>query len=251
METSRSDGELSGKTAIVTGASRGIGAAIAECFLRAGASVIITGRNGKAGEAAASELSRFGDVGFVTADHGSDADWARTVSAALTRFGRLDIVVANAGESRATPIVDMTLDDFREMNRTHLKGSFLGIKHATEALRRHGKGGAIILMSSIVGLVGVPGYVHYSAAKGGLRLMAKAAALELGPENIRVNSIHPGMIHTDMTAGFPEAQLAANIPLGKFGEPADVASAALFLAGPRGVFVTGTELVVDGGWITR
>lgn len=251
METSRSDGELAGKTAIVTGASRGIGAAIAKSFLRAGAGVVITGRNAKAGEDAASELSRFGDVIFVKADHGSDADWAGTVAAALSRFGRLDILVANAGESRASPIAEMTLDDFREMNRTHLKGSFLGIKHAAEALRRHGEGGAIILMSSIVGLVGVPGLVHYSAAKGGIRLMAKAAALELGPEKIRVNSIHPGMIHTDMTARFSEAQFAENIPLGKFGEPADIANAAVFLAGPRGVFVTGTELVVDGGWIAR
>ena len=241
--------ELAGKSAIVTGASRGIGRAIAERFIEAGASVVITGLDRARGEAAATALGP--DAHFVRADQGSDADWRNTVEAALSRFGRIDILVSNAGISAPAPAAEMTLEVFRETNRISLKGCFLGIKHVLAAMRRHGEGGSMILMSSIVGKIGVPGYIHYSAAKGGLRLRAKAVALELGPEKIRVNSIHPGMIRTDMTAGFPEAQMAPAIPLGKFGDPGDVADAALFLASPRGRFITGTELVIDGGWTAQ
>lgn len=211
----------------------------------------MTGRNLQTGEAAAAGLSKTGNATFVAADHGSSADWDRVIETALSRFGRVDILVANAGITHATPTADMTLEEFRVLNRTNLKGCFLGVKHTVAAMRRHGEGGAIVLMSSIVGKVGIPGLIHYSAAKGGLRLMAKAAALELGPEKIRVNSLHPGMIRTDMTAPFPEAQMAVRIPLGKFGEPEDIANAALFLAGPRGQFITGTELVIDGGWLVQ
>ncbi|MGZ6021025.1 MAG: SDR family NAD(P)-dependent oxidoreductase [Rhizomicrobium sp.] len=243
--------ELADKIAIVTGASRGLGFAIAKKFVLSGARVVMTGRNLQAGEAAAAGLSKTGNATFVAADHGSSADWDRVIETALSRFGRIDILVANAGITHATPTADMTLEEFRGLNRTNLKGCFLGVKHAVAAMRRHGEGGAIVLMSSIVGKVGIPGLIHYSAAKGGLRLMAKAAALELGPEKIRVNSLHPGMIRTDMTAPFPEAQMAVRIPLGKFGEPEDVANAALFLAGPRGQFITGTELVIDGGWLVQ
>lgn len=243
--------ELAEKIAIVTGASRGLGFAVAKKFILSGARVVMTGRNPEAGAAAAQELSEAGDAVFVVADHASAADWDRVIETALSRFGRVDILVANAGITHGTPTTDMTLEEFRGLNRINLKGPFLGLKHTVAAMRRHGEGGAIVLMSSIVGKVGIPGLIHYSAAKGGLRLMAKAAALELGPEKIRVNSLHPGMIRTDMTAPFPEAQMAARIPLGKFGEPEDVANAALFLAGPRGQFITGTELVIDGGWLVQ
>jgi NAD(P)-dependent dehydrogenase (short-subunit alcohol dehydrogenase family) len=240
--------ELAGKVAIVTGASRGLGYAIAHKFADAGAQLVMTGLNKERGEAAA---VRLGKEGFVQADQGSAADWDRVVDTALSRFGRIDILVANAGITHGTPTADMSLEEFRNLNRVNLKGCFLGVKACVAAMRRHGQGGSILLMSSIVGKVGIPGLIHYSAAKGGLRLMAKAAALEFGPEKIRVNSLHPGMVRTDMTAPFPEAQMAARIPLGKFGEPDDVANAALFLAGPRGQFITGTELVIDGGWLVQ
>lgn len=243
--------ELAGKTAIVTGASRGLGRAIAETFVEAGASVVITGRNAQTGAETEQALASKGRAAFVVADQGSNEAWNKVVDAALSKFGRVDILVSNAGISAPAPTPEMSLEVFRETNRISLKGAFLGIKHSLAAMRRHREGGSIILMSSIVGKVGVPGYIHYSAAKGGLRLMAKAVALELGPEKIRVNSIHPGMIRTDMTAGFPEEQMAPGIPLGKFGEPRDIANAALFLASPRGQFVTGTELVIDGGWIAQ
>ena len=244
MRTPQKD-ELSGKTAIVTGGTRGIGRAIAEKFVAAGAHVVVTGRNVDTGTAAAKAL---GDAArFVKADQGSDADWSGVVEMAQSQFGRIDILVSNAGISVPVPTAEMTLEVFRETTNISLKGAFLGIRHCLAAMRSHGEGGSIVLMSSIVGKVGVPGFIHYSAAKGGLRLMAKAVALELGPENIRVNSIHPGLIRTDLTAGMPEEQMTPMIPLGKFGEPGDVADAALFLASPRGRFITGTELVIDGG----
>jgi 3alpha(or 20beta)-hydroxysteroid dehydrogenase len=251
VQKSGSDGELTGKVAIVTGASRGIGHAIAELFCRSGAQVTLTGRDTVKGEAAAQGIAGANKAIFVRADQGSDTDWRRVVDATLSAFGRVDILVANAGLSYAVPTADMTLEQFRTLNTVNLKGCFLALKHAVAAMRRHKDGGAAVLMSSIVGKVGVPGYIHYAAAKDGVRLMAKAAALELGAEKIRVNSVHPGMIHTDMTSGFDEKMLAPMIPMGRFGEPRDIANAALFLASPRGKFITGTELVVDGGWIAR
>lgn len=244
--------ELEGKTAIITGATRGIGLAIAKKLLANGASVIITGRNENAGKAAERDLAaQGGKVCFVAADQGSNADWQKVSAAAQDKFGRIDILVSNAGVSYAIPAAEMSLSDFRKLANSNLKGAFLGLQHVTAAIRRHKQGGAVVLMSSIVGKVGVPGYTHYSAAKGGLRLMAKAAALELGPEKIRVNSIHPGMIATDMTAAFDEKAMAPLIPLGKFGKPEDIANAALYLASPRGQFITGIELVVDGGWTVQ
>jgi len=240
--------ELTGQVAIVTGASRGLGFAVAEKFNRAGAQLVMTGLNKERGKAAAARLDK---AVFVQADHGSAADWDRVVETATSRFGRVDTLVANAGITHGTPTAEMSLEEFRTLNRVNLKGCFLGVKACVAAMRLHGRGGSIVLMSSIVGKIGIPGLIHYSAAKGGLRLMAKAAALELGPEKIRVNSLHPGMIRTDMTAPFPEAQMAARIPLGKFGEPDDVANSALFLASSRGQFITGTELVIDGGWLVQ
>ncbi|HEY7977670.1 MAG TPA: SDR family oxidoreductase [Rhizomicrobium sp.] len=252
MQKSDSERELAGKVAIITGASRGIGKAVAAKFARNGARVVLTGRNAEAGVATAKEIADDGlDAIFVKADQGSEADWTAVLAYTQGAFGRVDILVANAGISNNVPTARMELAQFRDLNRVNLKGPFLGLKHCVAAMRRHGEGGSVVLMSSIVGMVGVPGYIHYSAAKGGLRLMAKAAALELGAEKIRVNSIHPGMIRTDMTAAFDQTVLASRIPLGKFGEAEDIANAALFLASDRGKFVTGIQLVVDGGWTVQ
>ena len=243
--------ELEGRTAIVTGASRGIGRAIAARLAAAGAGVLITARNADAGEAAASALrAEGGRVSFIQADQALDADWVKTIGAAQEAYGPLDILVINAGVSASIATPDMSLAAFRALNETNLKGPFLGVKHACAAMRAHGHGGSIVLMSSIVGKIGVPDHIHYAASKGGVRLLAKATALELGPDKIRVNSIHPGMTHTDMIAGFPP-EFAMAIPLQRFGEPEEVADAALFLASDRSIFMTGAEIVVDGGWIAQ
>lgn len=239
-------GELQGRSAIVTGGSRGIGFAVARALVTAGATVTITARNSDAGKAAAASL---GDgTRYVRADQGLDADWGPVIEAAGER---LDILVLNAGISPPAPIASTSLDAFREVCRTNLKGAFLGLQRGVAAMRRHGEGGAVALMASIVGKVGVPGQPAYAASKGGLRLMAKAAALELGPEKIRVNSLHPGIIRTAMTAGYDERSVGAMVPLGRFGDSDEIARAVLYLVSDRGRFVTGAELVVDGGWIAR
>lgn len=245
-------GELAGRAAVVTGGTRGIGRAVAEALAKAGAVVLLTGRDAAVAEQAARELSVGGRrVEGMAADQGADADWAKVAARAEEAFGRLDIVVLNAGVSWAQPTAEMSLEDFRTLNRTNLKGAFLGLKHAVAAMRRGGRGGSVVIVSSIVGAkVGVQDHLHYAAAKAGVRLMGKAAALELGPEQIRVNTIHPGMTRTDMTAKFPPG-LEAMIPLRRYAQPSEIADAALFLAGDRSRFMTGAEIVIDGGWTAR
>lgn len=250
MSAAQTAGELAGKVAIVTGAARGLGRAMAEIFAQSGAAVLLSDMDEAEGRLVSKGINDGGGKSaFLAADHGAEAEWGRIVAAALEKFGRVDIVVPNAGVHSAIPAADMPLEEFRRINRINLKGPFFGLKHGVGAIRRHGEGGAVILISSVAGKVGLPAHTHYCASKGGIRLMAKAAALELGPEKIRVNSLHPGAIKTRMTAFADEATTAQAIPLGRMGDPEDIARAALFLASPRGLFVTGAELVVDGGWI--
>ncbi|MEO0981290.1 MAG: glucose 1-dehydrogenase [Pseudomonadota bacterium] len=243
-------GELDGKAAIITGGGRGIGLACAKALAEAGARVLITGRNAEVGAAAADSLA--GDVRFTQQDVASDADWSRVMAEADAAFGRVDILVANAGVSTAFPLADMPLEDFRAMQDVNLKGAFLAVKHGAQAIRKHGEGGSIILISSVMGRISAPAYAHYSASKTGVRLLAKAAALELGAEQIRVNAVLPGFVRTDMTAPFPEEQIAPMaVPMKRFADAGEVADAVLFSATDRSKFMTGAELVVDGGLITR
>lgn len=241
-------GELDGRVAVVTGGGRGIGRAIAARLAEAGARVLITGRDPARGGEAAQALGP--DVRFHAHDASDPAGWP-AVMAAAEALGPVEIVIANAGVSQNTPAAEMTLEEFRAVTAVNLKGVFLALRHGVLAMRKHQRGGAFVLVSSIVGKIGVAGYTHYAAAKGGVRLMAKAAALELGPENIRVNSLHPGMVRTDMTAPFPEEAFKGIAALQRFADPAEIAEAAFYLVSPRGAFVTGTELVVDGGAIVQ
>lgn len=242
--------ELSGKGVIVTGGSRGIGLACAEALSRAGARVLITGRNAETGQAAARSIP--GEAVFAQQDVATEDGWKQVMKLARRELGRVDILVANAGISTFVPIEQMELDAFRTLCDINLKGAFLGVKYGAEALREHGEGGAIILISSVMGRMSQPANAHYSAAKSGVRLLAKAAALELGPEGIRVNAILPGLIHSDMTAVFNEQEIAPRlVPMQRFGDAREIGETVLFAASQRSAFMTGAELVVDGGLLAQ
>lgn len=245
-------GELDGKVAVVSGAGRGIGRAAAEALAKAGAAVTLTARTASEGEEAAAAIKATGGRAlFVQADVAKEADWIRTMDETQAAFGRVDILVANAGISFPKNAVDMSLAEFRHMTDVNLKGVFFGAKHALIAMRKHGQGGSMILVSSVVSKVGPPGYTHYAAAKGGVTMLAKSLALEVGAEGIRVNSLHPGLIRTAMTDPFPEQAFAPMIPLKRFGLPEEMASSILFLASDRSRFMTGAELVADGGFTVQ
>lgn len=243
---------LQGKAAIVTGASRGIGRACAEALARAGCAVTLTGRDEAVGKAAANDIrAEGGEAHFIQQDVADAAAWPDVLAQAERLMGGVDTYVANAGISSPKNAVDMSLQEYRTLMDINLSGVFYGLKHCVAAMRRRGRGGSAILMSSIMGKIAAAGYTHYCAAKYGVLLMAKAAALELGPEKIRVNSIHPGLISTDMTAVFPKEAMAPLIPMGRFGEPHEIGDAVVFLASDRSHFMTGAEIVVDGAMSIR
>jgi NAD(P)-dependent dehydrogenase (short-subunit alcohol dehydrogenase family) len=252
---------IEGKVAIVTGAASGIGAACAETLARAGAKVIATDVDRAGGENVVRRIKAARGVAlFLDQDVTAEERWPQVMAATLERFGRLDIIVANAGIGLMVPLEQMTLADWRRQQAINLDGVFLSIKHAIPAMRRSG-GGSIVLMSSIAGLRGSAGLAAYCATKGGVRLLAKAVALEVAADNIRVNSVHPGIIDTPIWGKIPvgaegnrrnapidpheRASLA--VPLGIVGQAQDIADGVLFLASDAARYVTGTELVIDGG----
>jgi glucose 1-dehydrogenase/3-oxoacyl-[acyl-carrier protein] reductase len=235
--------ELAGRRAVVSGADGAVGGAIARAFARAGAAVVMIGSHRDAGEAAAAHVREDGgEAVFVRAEPGADADWAGVIETAERRFGGLDILVADGGFSASARTVDLSLGDFRALCTASLKDPFLGLKHATAAIRRGGDGGSIIMIGSILANVGAADRLHDTAAKSGLAMLVKAAALELGPEKIRVNSILP--VFTDA-----RSQPAAGEP--RAADPEEIAAAALFLASDQAIFMTGAEIVLDGGWTAR
>jgi NAD(P)-dependent dehydrogenase (short-subunit alcohol dehydrogenase family) len=254
--------DLTGRVAIVTGGARGIGAAVAHSLAKAGAKVVVTDVND------GSEIAN--DIGgvFVRHDVTSEADWSLAVACARSTFGGLDILVNNAGVFFARPIAATTLADFRMMQQVNVEGVFLGLQHAIPAIAERAHqwdgGGAIVNVSSIAGLVGAPYNIAYNASKGAVRLMTKSAALECAQLklNIRVNSVHPGVIDTPMAVGGmvaaaqalgtdearERARMAKLHPLGRIGRDTDIANAVLFLVSDAAAFMTGSELVVDGGY---
>jgi NAD(P)-dependent dehydrogenase (short-subunit alcohol dehydrogenase family) len=252
---------IDGKVAIVTGAASGIGAACAKTLAKAGATVIATDIDRAGGEAVTSEIGAAGGTAlFLDQDVTDEYRWPQIVEATETRFGRLDIIVANAGIGLMVPIADMTLADWRRQQAVNLDGVFLSVKHAIPAMRRAG-GGSIVIMSSVAGLRGSAGLAAYCATKGGVRFFAKAVALEHAQDNIRVNSVHPGIIDTpiwtkmdDVANGprhnapiDPHERAAHAVPLGTAGDPQDIADGVLFLASDASRYMTGSELVIDGG----
>jgi 3alpha(or 20beta)-hydroxysteroid dehydrogenase len=238
-----SEGRLAGKVAVVTGAARGQGAAEARLFVAEGAKVVLTDVLDDLVTAVADELGD--DARWAHHDVASEPDWAAVVGLALSEFGRLDVLVNNAGIHHIRSIEDERVEDFDRMLAVDLRGPFLGIKHAIEPMRAAG-GGSIVNISSVAGLQGLRGHGAYGAAKWGLTGLTRVAALELGPYGIRVNSVHPGPIDTEMLPTRDPARFRGE-PLGRAGSAEEVAELVAFLASDASSYVTGAQVTVDGG----
>lgn len=250
-------GRLAGKVAAVTGGASGIGVAIVRVFAREGASVLILDIQDAAGEALAAELGE--RAAYRHADVRREADVRAAMAAARDRFGGLDVVVANAGVETPDAEVDTSEADWDQVMAVNAKGAFLCSKHAIPLLRERG-GGSIINISSAFSFIGSAGYAAYHASKGAVCSLTKATAIAHAAANIRANSIHPGSIDTPMlrhlidTSPDPaeaERRFTSYQPLGRLGRPEDIAYGALYLASDEGSFLTGSELVIDGGYIAR
>ncbi|MFN0026151.1 MAG: glucose 1-dehydrogenase [Acidimicrobiales bacterium] len=242
-------GRLAGKVAIVTGGARGQGEAEVRLFAAEGAKVIISDVLVEPGQALADELG--GDVIFTRHDVSSEEEWQHTVALAEERFGRIDVLVNNAGIAFTAPIADHTVADFERVTAVNQVGVFLGIRSVIDPMSRAG-GGSIVNISSGAGLRATKYMIAYAASKYAVTGMTAAAALELARQKIRVNSIHPGVIETPMLGGIsPEmhAGLVRATPMRRMGEPAEIARVALFLASDESSYMTGAHVPVDGGSI--
>ena len=243
---------LEGKVALISGAARGQGETEARLFAQEGASVVLGDILESEGEAAAAAIRENGrNARFIALDVTSEDAWISAVRFTVETFGRLDILINNAAIYARTLIVDTDIEEWRRIMDINMTGVFLGTKHAVPAMRESG-GGSIINISSTAGLVGSARGSAYGASKGGVRLFTKYTAIQHAPDGIRANSIHPGPVDTEMISdnlSTPEgrAESLARIPLGRIGTVMDVAYGALFLASDESSFVTGSELVIDGG----
>jgi len=241
---------LTDRTAVVTGGAQGLGFAIAQRFIAEGARVVLGDVNPEATEAAAEKLGGRNVARAVRCDVTSDAEVDALVAAAVDGFGGLDIMVNNAGIARDATLRKMTEDQFDDVIAVHLKGTWNGLR-AAAAVMREAKSGAIVNMSSISGKVGMVGQTNYSAAKAGIVGMTKAAAKELAYLGVRVNAIQPGLIRSAMTEAMPQRiwdSKVGEVPMGRAGEPDEVARVALFLASDLSSYMTGTVMEVTGGW---
>jgi NAD(P)-dependent dehydrogenase (short-subunit alcohol dehydrogenase family) len=238
-------GKLEGKVALVSGAAQGIGRAVAELFVEEGALVY-------AGDI--KDVASGKGIEPVTLDVTKPDDWKRVVDAIVAKRGRIDVLINNAGIVRAYgQVADTELDDFNAVVAVNLTGAFLGMKAVLAPMRKAGKG-SIVNFSSIWGNVGVGGAAAYSAGKGGVRNLTKNAAISYAAENIRVNSVHPGLIRTPLVEAQSDemnAGIIAATPMGRMGTPREVANVCLFLASDDSSFVTGSELIVDGGYLAQ
>ena len=255
-------GRVSGKTAIVTGGASGIGRGCAERLAEEGATVLVTDIDEHGGrEAVAHITAKGGRAEFLRHDVTDEAEWKEIIAYAQSNLGGLHVLVNNAGIGIGGSIVEMTLADWQRQQAINLDGVFLGIKHAIPAMREAGSG-SIINMSSVAGLKGAANLAAYNATKGGVRLLTKGVALECAQSRwpIRVNSVHPGVIDTPIWTKFdrksleegedvmdPDSMAELIVPTGELGYPIDIANGVLYLASDESRYVTGTELVIDGG----
>ncbi len=249
-------GRLDGKVALVSGAARGMGQAEARLFAAEGAKVVLCDIVDDEGKAVTGEIGA--DAIYQHLDVTREEEWGEAVTATVSAFGRLDILVNNAGIGELVPFDQMSLDDYRRVTEVNQTGVFLGMKAVIESMTAAG-GGSIINISSIDGLTAANCVLHYIASKWAVRGMTKAAAIELAPRNIRVNSVHPGFIRTMI--GNPEGIARPEgdkvldeftkkwTPMGRTGEPEDIAKLVLFLASDDSAYSTGSEFVADGGMI--
>jgi cyclopentanol dehydrogenase len=247
---------LQNKVALISGGAKGMGAVEAKLFAKEGAKVVIGDvleAEGKQIEAAINETG--GECLFVPLDVTDENQWNEAVAATLGRFGKLDILINNAGIFRTNAVEETSSAEWDQVMDINAKGVFLGAKAAIPAMREAG-GGSIINLSSVAGLVGAAYSSAYSASKGAVRLFTKSTAIQYATDGVRCNSIHPGVIQTDMTKeAIADSQFKAQrldpTPLARLGQPEDVAYGALYLASDESSFVTGAELVIDGGWTAQ
>ncbi len=241
-----------GKVALISGGARGIGAACARIMAREGAAVVLGDVLEEEGRQTAAEIAEAGGRAlFAPLDVTSEEDWLRVVYAAVTSYGKLDVLVNNAGISNRAVLEETSIEAWDRVMAVNAKGVFLGTKAAIPEMRRAG-GGSIINISSIYGLVGSEGSDAYHASKGAVRLFTKATAIQYAGDGIRVNSVHPGFVDTLLTSQFHASpgvreNRLSRTPAGRLGVPEDIAPGILYLASDESSFVTGSELVIDGG----
>ncbi len=240
---------LQDKVAIITGAARGMGASEARIFANEGAKVILADIQVEDGNHVTKEIiDAGGQALFVEMDVSSQADWDRTIEAAISNFGKINVLVNNAGIIERDSLEETTEETWDKIMAVNAKGVFLGTKAVIPHMRAAG-GGSIVNISSISGMISV-GYPAYNSSKGAIRVFTKCAAVELARDNIRVNSIHPGTIWTSMSTykrAFTREERAKTIPMQRVAEPEEIAYPALFLASDESSYMTGSELVIDGG----
>ncbi|AXX65242.1 MAG: glucose 1-dehydrogenase [Lactobacillus sp.] len=245
---------LENKVAIITGGAAGIGLATTKRFILEGAKVVFTDVNDTEGTKVQKELGN--KAVFIKQNVASENDWIKVVQNTLDKFGKIDILFNNAGIYRIKPIIDISLDEWKQLLDININGVFLGMKHVLPKMASNNSG-SVINASSIAGLIGSAGHVLYGASKGAVRIMSKDEAAEYATHNIRVNSIHPGYITTAMSDYASESlklskeELNKTYPLGRMGKPEEVANLVLFLASDEAAFITGTEIPIDGGFTSK
>jgi len=249
---------LEGKVAVVTGSNRGIGKGIAVALAKEGCGVVVNSyREDEESKNTVEEIKKLGaEAIFIKANVTREIDVRDLIEKAVKKFGMLDILVNNAGILVSGTVTTLTEKDWDRQMDVNLKGIFLCSKYAVQQMLKQGKGGRIINIGSIAGLVGFPGISAYCASKGGVTELAREMALDYAKYGITVNAIDPGVIVTDMTKGMLDdaatrKMLMENTPVGRFGQPEDIGNAAVFLALDESSFITGHNLVVDGGWTAR